>query len=271
MGSLVRKSTDARCLPLKSLQGGYDKRGLCSFLKGVPLFSDFSDAAIQAVLQKTLIKRYAKDHLLFVTGDAARFFYIIISGCLKLFRETQDGHEFVHGLLSEGHSFGRCGFSKTPRMPCSVQALTDLWVLAIPLDFVRHMMQNPHDFAHFLPRFLDSQSHDLDTHYLEEEHLAHMTSLQRLACFLLRHTGHSSIFEEHGTPNMLHIPFPYEKALIAKRLGMKPETLSRALPALDTLGITIKDTEMTIRDVTKVRNAVCRHCSATRKECRFAW
>jgi CRP-like cAMP-binding protein len=45
------------------------------------------------------------------------------------------------------------------------------------------------------------------------------------------------------------IDLPYEKALIANRLGMKPESLSRALAKLRPLGVSVDRERVTIADV----------------------
>jgi hypothetical protein len=45
------------------------------------------------------------------------------------------------------------------------------------------------------------------------------------------------------------IELPYEKALIASRLGMKPESLSRAIGKLRPLGVTVDRERVSIVDV----------------------
>jgi hypothetical protein len=45
------------------------------------------------------------------------------------------------------------------------------------------------------------------------------------------------------------VHLPYDEGLIAARLGMQPETLSRALAKLRPLGVETKGSRVTIRDV----------------------
>jgi CRP-like cAMP-binding protein len=74
------------------------------------------------------------------------------------------------------------------------------------------------------------------------------SSTERLAEFLLnlaRGGAESAIVHLH-----------YDKGLIAARLGMQPETLSRALAKLRPLGVESKGSRVTIRDV----QALHRHC-----------
>ena len=62
--------------------------------------------------------------------------------------------------------------------------------------------------------------------------------------------------------------FPYDKALAAQRLGMKPETFSRALAQLKPLGVTIKGPEIAIDSFSCLTAYCCGHCTAQPGECR---
>ncbi|MBV8444030.1 MAG: helix-turn-helix domain-containing protein, partial [Hyphomicrobiales bacterium] len=48
------------------------------------------------------------------------------------------------------------------------------------------------------------------------------------------------------------IALPYEKALIANRLGMKPESFSRALGKLGEVGVVVERESVTISDVARL-------------------
>ena len=48
------------------------------------------------------------------------------------------------------------------------------------------------------------------------------------------------------------IALPYEKALIANRLGMQPESFSRALARLRDLGVTVERDNVHIKDLAKL-------------------
>ena len=92
------------------------------------------------------------------------------------------------------------------------------------------------------------QSHEI-------EHLNIQNASQRIGCFLLRlcptdANGH------------VELNLPYDKTLIAARLGMKPETFSRALAKLkqDT-GIKIKGASVAIDAVDQLVEYTCNHCS----------
>jgi len=193
-------------------------------------------------------------------GDKADFFYVVVSGWVKLYRDTRDGHETVIAMLTNNDIFGRCSILKKGSCPYSGQAITDVEVLMIPSSFMLHMAEQHEEFDHFLAKFLEGERIEFNQKGLEAEHLTHMPSAERVGCFLLRMCGEAK--EDRVT---MH--FPYEKSLVAGRLGMTPETFSRSLNQLTSLGVESKNSEVVVNNMAQLRARVCEHCSATRQEC----
>jgi hypothetical protein len=81
-----------------------------------------------------------------------------------------------------------------------------------------------------------------------------MSAPQRLACFLM-HLCESHDFDPRN------FELPLSKSLIASRLGMEIETLSRTLPILKKYGITVKGKQVVFRDFPGIDENVCNHCS----------
>jgi hypothetical protein len=52
------------------------------------------------------------------------------------------------------------------------------------------------------------------------------------------------------------VTLPYDKVLIAARLGMKPESLSRAFARLREFGVRVKQNHAALADVAKLRDYV---------------
>ncbi|HSM18949.1 MAG TPA: helix-turn-helix domain-containing protein, partial [Hyphomicrobiales bacterium] len=80
------------------------------------------------------------------------------------------------------------------------------------------------------------------------EQLKAHTGVQRVAEFLA-----SLCPVEEGACT---IGLPYDKALIAGRLGMKPESLSRAFARLRGIGVRVDQNTAAISDVARLRNYV---------------
>ncbi len=88
---------------------------------------------------------------------------------------------------------------------------------------------------------LASTSYHLKALVEQIEQIKILSAPQRLADFLIRL---SSVREGPA-----EIELPYEKSLIASRLGMKPESLSRALAKLRPLGVSVDRERVSIVDM----------------------
>ena len=93
-----------------------------------------------------------------------------------------------------------------------------------------------------------------------KKHMAVMSAPQRVGCMLLKLS--SGMIGKGGT-----FVLPYDKSLAASNVGMKPETLSRALKELKAYGVTVKGSEVTIENFTKLAEHCCVHCSAISGTC----
>lgn len=230
------------------------------FLKGHALFSAFSSELLDRILERSMVKNCEKGKMIFLLGDEIEFFYVVMGGWVKLFRETRDGHESVISLLTRGGVFGEAALLKNRTSLCNAEAITESVFLLIPTGFMLEMAEDHANFGSFFEKLLEYEMEKLSQRELESEHLAQMTSSKRVGCFLLR-------LCETVCEGQTRLHLPYEKSLVAGRLGMTPETFSRSLHQLAGLGVETKGTMVTIRNMRELRRSICAHCSATKKEC----
>ena len=92
---------------------------------------------------------------------------------------------------------------------------------------------------------MSRRPHDL---VFQLENVRSCSTVQRLALFLLRLCD----LESGGC----RIELPLDKNLIAARLGMQPETLSRCLAKLRSAGVESDGHALTIGDVARLRAVV---------------
>lgn len=230
------------------------------FLKSVSLFNEFSDASLADVLAHSQVRRYQKNDLIFTAGAHADAFRVIVRGWVKLFRETRDGEEVVFSVLTNHEVFGKTAIFHGGLFSYYAEAVTDCEVLSIPATFMLHMAESHDEYDHFFTKFLRAELKENESLELQAEHLTKMNSAQRAGCFLLRMCGPQN-------EGAVSHQFPYEKALVAKRLGMSPETFSRALNQLSKIGVETERTSVTIHNIEQLRNFVCERCSASCSEC----
>lgn len=246
----------------RTIEGKADRQRYGAFLKKIPLFHDFSDNIMGEVMENARLRHYRKHDVLFMTGDSAEFFRIIINGWVKLYRETRGGHEVIVSVLTNNDVFGKTAVLSKGVYAYTAEAVTDVTMLMIPAAFMLYMAEHHKEYDHFLAKFLEAELNEVNQLGLHAEHLGQMTSAQRVGCFLLR------LCQEQMEGSItLHLP--YEKALAAGRLGMTAETFSRSLNQLSGLGVETKGSDVTIHNIAQLRSQVCEHCSATILECRL--
>ena len=226
-------------------------------LAAVPLFAGDDTAVLDELLKNSQLVEPDKGNLLFTQGEKADFLYVVLSGWVKLFRETGDGHEAIAGLCTHGDLFGEAVLYQKSQYPFSAEAASDSIVLRIPAEVIR---QRIHKDGGFAARLLQAVSQRLNAMELHMEHLTVMTAPQRIGCFLLK------LCRSKGNQN-IKILLPYDKTLVAAFLGIKLETFSRSLVQLREFGVNVEGPQVTIESIEKLQKYVCGSCSFDFGEC----
>ncbi len=208
-------------------------------LRQLPLFET------GALLQAATVRDHAKGSHLFLQGDAATRLFVVISGCVKLYRVTEDGEEAVVGLFTRGDMFGEAAGLENAVYPSSAQVAEDARIAEIPARALRGMQA----------QLMGAMAQELHRLRMENEHKALMDAAERVGCLLLELTSDGKT------------AFPYDKALAAQKLGMTPETFSRALAKLKPLGVTVDGPGIRIENPARLAHYACAHCSASGAEC----
>ena len=228
------------------------------FLRGLTFFSGLPEDEMSAFHADLNIKDYAKGKHLFRLGDKADRFFVILQGWVKLYRGTAEGEETILTLFTRGDVFGEAAIFDNSNYPFSAEAVEDTRLIEIPAKVLKERAKaNPDIMA----RIMTSMSREMHKLQMENEHKVLMDAPQRVGCLLLQLS--SGMIGTGGT-----FSFPYDKSLAAQRLGMKPETFSRALSQLKPVGVTTKGPEITIDSFSRLIDYCCGHCTEQLGECR---
>jgi CRP-like cAMP-binding protein len=208
--------------------------------------------ALRTLIPHIKTKTFAKDEVVLHHGDGASILWLVLSGWVKLTRQTPDGKESIIGLCTEGDVFGEAALFPHANYPYHAQTLAPHTELAaIPSDVIRKLIAENAALSGAIMVLLNERTSQAQ---LKLEHMTTMSAAQRLGCFLLR-LCHTQV----GGAKTLQIPV--EKHVLAAYLGMKPETLSRSQQQLKPLGISVSGHAITINHVERLRNFVCNSCS----------
>jgi CRP/FNR family transcriptional regulator len=100
-------------------------------LKAIPIFSSFNDddfAEIHSYLQK---ENFKKKQEIFSEGDTSEWFYILISGKVKITKLSHDGREMILEVISPPEFFGGFAVLKGFPYPANAFAMENSSVLKI--------------------------------------------------------------------------------------------------------------------------------------------
>lgn len=206
-------------------------------VRTTPLFGNVSFDILQSLVGKHAVSSHRKGETLFQQGQDAKFFFVVLDGLVKLFRMIPNGNEAVVGIFGRGQTFAEAVMFLGGRYPVTAEIVADARLLRIDGIQLRHRIKEEPELAFSM---LASTSIHLKSLVEQIERIKLLTAPQRVADYLLRL---SSVTEGGAT-----VELPYEKALIANKLGMKPESLSRALAKLRPLGISVDRDRVTIVD-----------------------
>lgn len=211
------------------------KRSL--FLSSLP--QDSADA----ILAHTIEQSFSQGETIFLQGDPANTIFIVIHGWVKLYRIAPNGAEAVVGIFTGGHSFGEALALRQQVYPVAAEAVTNSRILCLPTSILTNMIKSDSQIAISI---LAATFHHLHSMVLQVEQLKAFSGAQRVAEFLVELCP-----VQKGACTVI---LPYDKTLIAGRLGMKPESLSRAFAKLRKHGVTIRQNSAAISDVGKLHS-----------------
>lgn len=226
------------------------------FLKSIPLFSGCTGKELEFLLEGYVLEHCNKGRVQFVNGDKAERYYNIKSGWVKIFRETLDGAQAIIDILTQGHAFGETSIFDENRYPYSAEVVEPSEILSLSLKKLQHLIETNPKFALSM---LSSMARYRRQQDQEIEHRSLQNAPQRIGCFVLRLVPNQN--ELKGRPITIHLP--YDKTLIASRLGMQPETFSRALTKLkEATGITIKGSTLEMASIDSLVQFACTACTS---------
>jgi len=207
-------------------------------VRSTPLFGNMPQDVAQSIIGNQSVRSYDKGVTLFQQGEPASSFFVVLNGWVKLFRITPDGHEAVVAVFRRGETFAEAAMFLGARYPVSAEVVMPSRLLRVDGEVLRKRIREQPDLALSM---LASASHHLKALVEQIEQIKVLSAPQRVADFLVRLCR----VRDGGCT----IELPYEKSLIAGRLGMKPESLSRALAKLRPLGVSVDRENVAIVDV----------------------
>lgn len=208
----------------------------------IAVFGGLTRETIDRLTMPATLVTLGEGQALFRQGEAATAFFIAVEGWVKLYRVSPFGQETVLHVLTKGDSFAEAVAFTGGRYPATAEAISQTRVVRIPADHVVRCIREMPDIALAM---IASTSQHLHRLIQQVEQLKVQNGTQRVAKFLV-----SLCPADNGACT---IALPYDKVVIAGRLGLKPESLSRAFARLRPIGVDVRAATVEVRDVSKLR------------------
>jgi CRP-like cAMP-binding protein len=190
-----------------------------STAKEAVLFASLPDDLAETLFQRATVYACRRGQTLFVQGAVAEAAFVVLEGWVKLFRITPSGAEAVVGVFTafQGDAY-----------PVTAEAVTDGRLLQVRASILLGLMKERPELC---VAMLSATLRHLHSLVAQVEQLKAHTGAQRVAEFLL-----DLCTVDTGSCTL---KLPYDKTLIAGRLGMMPQSLSRSFNRLREIGVII--------------------------------
>jgi len=170
-------------------------------------------------------------------GDPASDVYVVLDGCVQIYRHTEDDRRAVVTIIEKGDAFGISSVLDDGIQKDTAEVVRHCRMMVIPAQIFMNWLHKTPEMAISVARYLSRSKREI-TDQLEQIQLKPTTA--RLAEFLLRLAP--------GNSKSTDIMLPCDKSVIASYLGMKPESLSRSLKELKSYGVSNRGRRVHIND-----------------------
>jgi CRP-like cAMP-binding protein len=194
---------------------------IVAVIRQTPLLQALDETQLAALLTVARVYSLMEAETLFYQGQVFQEWFICAQGYIKLFRLNAQGDEKIVEIISAGHSFAEAVlFMRERYYPVHAMALKASIIVGIPAVPYADLLSNSPDTCFHLLAALSKRVHGLVN---EVERLSLRDASFRLVHWLL-----ASYQQTQTNPILLDIP----KHVLASRLSITPETLSRILKRL---------------------------------------
>ncbi len=198
-------------------------------LSKLPLFHELDQQLLQAIATNAREMVVDRGEMLFQKGDHAKGFYLVFKGQIKLAFPSISGNEKVVAIVAAGQTFGEAAMFLDQAFPVRAEALMASEVLYLSSHVIFKLLEQEPLFARKLLAGLSLRLHQL---VQDVEWYSQRSSAQRVIGYLLQRCP-----DNGDDCQPLVIDLPTAKQVIASRLNLTPETLSRILHDFSEQGL----------------------------------
>lgn len=196
----------------------------------VPLFADMTDGQQDEVLRPTKSRHYGAGTPVFQQGEPAGYFYVLLSGRLRVTQVDPNGQQTIVRMVNPGDLFGIARALQRSDYPGTATAVTDSVALQWPMAAWDELAERHPRFSINAMKTIGQRLQEAHTRVRE---LSTEEVERRVAHAVLRLASQGGRKEAGG----IRIDFPISKQDIAEMTGTTLHTVSRILSAWERAGL----------------------------------
>ena len=213
-------------------------------LRGMTILAGLEDRVLERLAAISELRTFETGTRLYDQGDLNIPFCVLMSGQMSFFRTAPDGTVTVVDVVPPlGHTGLQAVLTQTPVLT-GVEAVAPSRAILIDGSGLRAMV---HDEPSLASALLLAEAMDFRALVLQVCDLKLRTTAQRLGYYLLE-------LAPDKTSNSATLRLPFDKRLLAARLGCRQENLSRAFATLREQGVETRGARVVLHDIPRLRD-----------------
>ena len=207
---------------------------LSDTIASAPMFDGLDRAHAEFLAAQSRPIVLPAGQVLFRRGTPSTGFYMVRDGRMQLSVSNSEGVVKVLEIISPGGAFGHAVMFLREPYPVDATALVDTHLVFVPAAAVDRILDGDPAMARLM---LASMARRLQSKVQDIAMLSLQSATQRIIAYVL---GAIRDDTRQGGPSTT-VELPALKQVLASRLGMTPETFSRAIRALSAEGLLTMD------------------------------
>lgn len=221
-----------------------DMPSTAAVLRGVAMLQGVADLAFEHLAAIAECRTIQAGTRIYEQGGTDTPFCILVSGQISVFRTAPDGTVTVVDVIQPSGHTGLPGVLTQLPALTGIEAVAASRVVLIDAAGLRALLLQEPSLTSALLR---AEAMDFRSLVLQVCDLKLRTTAQRLGHYLLELAPDKS-------SESVTLRLPFDKRLLAARLGCRQENLSRAFATLRDIGVETRGSRVTLNDIPKLRD-----------------
>lgn len=211
-------------------------------LLAIPAFKGLSGDSLEQLLPTVELQRIARNTVLFEEGEEPHHLHILVKGQIGLFGTQAGSSETIIEVIDRNEPFITAAVLTGAPYLMGARTLEDSTLLLVGAEGLRQRIKVD---AALATAMLESLAWRFRSMVRQVKDLKLRSSAQRVGCYLL-----SLSAAQRGAKT---VALPYAKRILAPRLGMTPESLSRSFVQLRRYGVRVRGDRVQLDDLDGLR------------------